>query len=35
MGKIVFDDEIPSGDKIRLDEGWVDRISSAQQISPL
>ncbi|MBQ2445168.1 MAG: hypothetical protein II272_01875, partial [Oscillospiraceae bacterium] len=28
-----FDDEIPFGDEIRLDGGWVDLISSAKQIS--
>ena len=33
MGEIIFDDEIPFGDEIRLDGGWVDLISSAQQIS--
>ena len=27
-GKIVFDDEIPCVDEIRLDAGWVDLISS-------
>ena len=30
---MVFDDEIPFWDKIRLDAGWVDLISSAKQIS--
>ena len=29
MGEIIFDDEIPFGDEIRLDGGWVDLISSA------
>ena len=29
MDKIVFDDEIPIGDEIRLDAGWVGLISSA------
>ena len=33
MGEIIFDDEIPCGDEIRLDGGWVDLISSAKQIS--
>ncbi len=33
MGEIIFDDEIPYGDEIRLDGGWVDLISSAEQIS--
>ena len=33
MGEIIFDDEIPFGDEIRLDGGWVDFISSAKQIS--
>ena len=33
MGEIIFDDEIPFGDEIRLDGGWVDLISSAKQIS--
>ena len=33
--EIIFDDEIPFGDEIRPDAGWVDLISSAQQISPL
>ena len=28
MGEIIFDDEIPIGDEIRLDAGWVDLISS-------
>ena len=28
MGEIIFDDEIPFGDEIRLDAGWVDLISS-------
>ncbi|MBQ8898249.1 MAG: hypothetical protein IJY86_07195 [Clostridia bacterium] len=28
MGEIIFDDEIPCGDEIRLDGGWVDLISS-------
>ena len=28
MGEIIFDDEIPYGDEIRLDAGWVDLISS-------
>jgi len=27
VGEIVFDDEIPSGDEIRLDGEWVDLIS--------
>ena len=35
VGEIIFDDEIPFGDEIRLDAGWVDLISSAQQISSL
>ena len=30
VGEIIFDDEIPFGDEIRLDGGWVDFISSAQ-----
>ena len=29
MGEIISDDEIPFGDEIRLDGGWVDLISSA------
>ena len=29
MGEIIFDDEIPYGDEIRLNGGWVDFISSA------
>jgi len=29
VGEIIFDDEIPCGDEIRLDGGWVDLISSA------
>jgi len=33
VGEIVFDDEISCGDEIRLDGGWVDLISSAEQIS--
>ena len=33
VGEIVFDGEIPCGDEIRLDGGWVDLISSAKQIS--
>ena len=33
VGEIVFDDEIPCGDEIRLVGGWVDFISSAKQIS--
>ena len=33
MGEIISDDEIPYGDEIRLDGGWVDLISSAKQIS--
>ena len=33
VGEIIFDDEIPYGDEIRLDGGWVDLISSAKQIS--
>ena len=33
MGEIIIDDEIPYGDEIRLDGGWVDLISSAKQIS--
>jgi hypothetical protein len=33
VGEIIFDDEIPFGDEIRLDGGWVDLISSAKQIS--
>jgi len=35
VGEIIFDDEIPFGDEIRLDAGWVDLISSAKQISSL
>jgi len=27
VGEIIFDDEIPYGDEIRLDGGWVDLIS--------
>jgi hypothetical protein len=34
VGEIIFDDEIPFGDEIRLDGGWVDLISSAKQTSP-
>ena len=33
VGEIMFDDEIPYGDEIRLDGGRVDLISSAKQIS--
>ena len=33
VGEIIFDDEIPFGDEIRLDGGWVDLISSVKQIS--
>ena len=33
VGEIIFDDEIPHGDEIRLDDGRVDLISSAKQIS--
>ena len=33
VGEIIFDDEIPFGDEIRLDGGWVGLISSAKQIS--
>ena len=33
VGEIIFDDEIPYGDEIRLDGGRVDFISSAKQIS--
>jgi len=33
VGEIIFDDDIPCGDEIRLDGGWVDLISSAKQIS--
>ncbi len=33
MGEIIFNDEIPFGDEIRLGGGWVDLISSAMQIS--
>ena len=29
VGEIIFDDEIPCVDEIRLDGGWVDLISSA------
>ena len=29
VGEIISDDEIPYGDEIRLDGGWVDLISSA------
>ena len=29
MDEIISDDEIPYGDEIRLDGGWVDLISSA------
>ena len=29
MGETISDDEIPYGDEIRLDGGWVDLISSA------
>ena len=28
VGEIIFDDEIPCGDEIRLDARWVDLISS-------
>jgi hypothetical protein len=28
VGEIIFDDEIPCGDEIRIDAGWVDLISS-------
>ena len=43
VDEIICDDEIPFGDEIRLDAGWVDfisseaqpKISSAQQISSL
>ena len=28
VGEIIFDYEIPCGDEIRLDGGWVDLISS-------
>jgi hypothetical protein len=28
VGEIISDDEIPCGDEIRLDAGWVDLISS-------
>ena len=31
VGEIILDDEIPFGDEIRLDAGWVDLISSKQQ----
>ena len=33
VGEIIFDDEIPCGDKIRPDGGWVDLILSTKQIS--
>ena len=33
VGEIIFDDEIPYGDEIRLDGGRMDLISSAKQIS--
>ena len=33
VGEIIFDGEIPCGNEIRLDGGWVDLISSAKQIS--
>ena len=33
VGEIIFDDEIPYRDEIRLNGGWVDLISSAKQIS--
>jgi len=33
MGEIIFDEEIPCVDEIRLNAGWVDLISSAKQIS--
>ena len=33
VGEIIFDDEIPYGDEICLDGGWLDLISSAKQIS--
>jgi len=33
VGEIIFDDEIPCGNEIRLDGGGVDLISSAKQIS--
>ena len=33
VGEIIFDGEIPHGDEIRLDGGWVDLISSVKQIS--
>ena len=33
VSEIIFDDEIPCGDEIRLDGGWVDFISSGWQIS--
>jgi len=29
VGEIIFNGEIPCGDEIRLDGGWVDLISSA------
>ena len=28
VSEIIFDDEIPFGDEIRLDGGWVDLVSS-------
>jgi hypothetical protein len=31
VGEIIFDEEIPFGDEIRLDTGWVDLISSLRQ----
>ena len=33
VGEIIFDDEIPCGDEIRLGGVLVDLISSAKQIS--
>ncbi|MBE6928351.1 MAG: hypothetical protein E7467_07695 [Ruminococcaceae bacterium] len=33
MGEIIFDDEIPCRDEIRLDGGRMDFVSSAKQIS--
>jgi len=32
VGEIVVNDEIPYGDEIRLDGGWVDLISSEAQL---
>ena len=32
VGEIICDDEIPCGDEIRLDAGWVDLISSEAQL---